>query len=500
MALDWKNPDYAPVFAERAERLLRLRENPSLIPSIRAYYAEHPADFINDWIMTYDPRQAGKNKKTTIPFVLFDRQRGFIDWIVERWKSSEPGLVDKSRDMGVSWLCCAFAVWMWVFVPGTMIGFGSRKEIYVDEIGDPKSLFWKLRFAIRYLPREFAPVGYDEKKHAPFMKVINPENGSVITGEAGNNIGRGNRATIYFVDESAFLENQESVDAALSMTTDCRIDLSTGNGSGNLFYRKLHGGKIPVFVFDWKDDPRKDQEWYEDQCRKLDPIVVAQEIDRNHEAAVTNAFIPDNVVKAAMARSMKDAVMEGPIMIGVDVARFGDDKSVITIRRGRTLIRQIVLSKYSVPELAGKVREEANAYARNFTIGQIAVDADGVGGGVADLLREWFRCVRDVNSAKRMKNGRDYNLRAFMWREMREWLETATLPNDNDLKSELTSIRYGYRGGELLLESKDDAKARGVHSPDRADSLALTFAYPASNSTKMIHKIPIIQADLSAGY
>ena len=62
--------------------------------------------------------------------------------------------------------------------------------------------------------------------------------------------------------------------------------------------------------------------------------------------------------------------------------------------------------------------------------------------------------------------------------EMREWLKGASIPNDQDLKSDLTALRYLFKGGELLLESKDDAKRRGVHSPDRGDSLALTFAIP----------------------
>jgi hypothetical protein len=145
---DWQDPDYTAVFSERASRLQRLREEPSLVPSVRAWYAEHPADFVSDWCMTFDPRLAETGKKTIIPFVLFDRQREFIDWIVARWQAREDGLVEKSRDMGVSWLCCAVATWMWLFKPGTVIGFGSRKEEYVDKLGDPKSLFWKLRFLI----------------------------------------------------------------------------------------------------------------------------------------------------------------------------------------------------------------------------------------------------------------------------------------------------------------------------------------------------------------
>jgi hypothetical protein len=490
---------HSSVLRERMARLTRMREAPALVPSIRAYYADHPADFISDWGMTFDPRLAEIGRKTTIPFTLFPRQRELVDWILERWTSGSGGLVEKSRDTGVSWLCCAFAAWLWLFRPGTVIGFGSRVEDYVDKTGDPRALFWKIRMFLDMLPKEFLPPGYDRKQHAPYMRIVNPDNGSVISGESGDNIGRGNRASIYFVDESAFIEHQEVVDAALSMTTNCKIDISTPNGAGNAFYRKRHSGKIPVFTFDWRDDPRKNQEWYEKQCQILDPVIVAQEIDRNYEASVVNSFIPGNIVSEAMAREIRETYLVGPLIVGVDVARFGDDKSVITLRRGRALIKQVVLEKLELTDLAGHVREEIEPYRRHVTLGQIAVDTDGIGAGVADILRQWFSCVVDVNSARRLSNGRDFNMRAFIWREMREWLRTAVIPRDcHELRTELTALRYSYKNGLLLMESKDIAKARGVHSPDRADSLAMTFAMPVAAET--IIDIPINQADMYVGY
>jgi hypothetical protein len=112
---------------------------------------------------------------------------------------------------------------------------------------------------------------------------------------------------------------------------------------------------------------------------------------------------------------------------------------------------------------------------------QIAVDTIGIGAGVADALRAWFpepEVVRDVNSAAKLDDGENYNLRAYMWGQMRDWLGTAALPNDPELRADLTGLRYLFRQGLLLLESKDDAKKRGMKSPDRADSLALTFAFP----------------------
>lgn len=486
---DWRNPDYGSVFRERGLRLERIRKmSPQEVAGIKAIYKNDPVAFINDWGVTFDPRMAEIGLPTTLPFLLFPKQAEFVNWLVDGWKSRQDCLVEKSRDMGLSWLSVAISVWMWLYYDGSVVGFGSRKEEYVDKLGDPKSLFWKARQFISFLPAEFQPAGWDEKSCAPHMRILNPENGSAIIGEAGDNIGRGNRTSIYFKDESAFYERPEAIDAALSQTSNCKIDISTPNGSGNPFYQKAHGGKIRKFVFDWTDDPRKDDAWYQKQLDTLDPVIVAQEIDRDYESSVSNAFVPSDSVLAAMERGPMDVQPMGRLRVGIDVARFGNDKSVITFRRGRVLLKQVVLEKLDITQVAGRARSEINAYGEMPE--QIAVDTIGVGAGVADVMRGYFpdkidkrtnrrtQIVVDVNSSERMGNGQDYNLRAFMWREMRDWIKTASLPNDHDLKSDLTALRYLFKGGELLLESKDDAKRRGVKSPDRGDSLAMTFAKP----------------------
>jgi len=477
---DWKNPNYDPIYEERSRRLSYLREHPEMLLRLKEYYAGHPTDFITDWAMTFDPRLADKGQRTIMPFILFPKQIEFIDWVLARWRSREDGIVEKSRDLGCSWLCVAIAAWMILFIPGTVVGMGSRKEEYVDKIGDPKSLFWKLREFINLLPSEFQPQGWDANKHAPFMRCMNPSNGAFVTGEAGDNIGRGNRTSVYFIDESAHLDHPDLVEASLSATSNCRIHVSSVNGAGNPFYRKAHDGRTPKFVFDWRDDPRKDEAWYEDQRSKLDPVVVAQEIDRDYTASVTNAFIPGVLVTPATRKGPMDIPATGPVMVGVDVARFGDDKTVIIVRQGRVVRMTKVFDKLDVEDVAGQVTQ----LCRNELLGdfaQIAVDTIGIGSGVADMLRRDFRAkVVDVNSSIRLSDGQNYNMRARMWRDMREYLKNgASLPNDPDLATDLTALQYEFRGGELLMEAKDNAKKRGIKSPDRADSLALTFAIPA---------------------
>jgi phage terminase large subunit len=478
---DWRAPSYDPVFVERTERLKRLRAD-GLLPGVRDWYATHPVDFIRDWMVTVDPRNPERGIPAVVPFLLFPRQVEFIEWMHARWLGRSDGLVEKSRDMGVSWLVVAFAVWMWTFHPNTVFGIGSRRESYVDELGNPASLFWKIRELIAYLPSEFKPKGWNPKLHAPTMRVLNPDNGAAIIGEAGDNVGRGNRTSMYVVDESAFVERQEAMRAALSQTSNSKIHVSTPNGAGNAFYRDRMSGKVPIFTFHWRQDPRKDQEWYDKQRATLDPVIVAQEIDLDYTASVANAWISGAIVLAAMQRGPADVRAEGPLMVGVDVARFGNDKSCITFRKGRVVYPQIVFGMCDVVDVAGRVKQAVEAWGEKPS--QIAVDTIGIGSGVADILRrDYKRVVVDVNSSLRLSDGQNYNLRARMWRDMREYLKNgASLPNDPELSVDLTALQYEFRGGEMLMESKDDAKRRGIKSPDRGDSLALTFAIPARDA------------------
>ena len=153
--IDFKNPDYAPVFQQRLARLRHIRQHPEVLPQLKAYYRENPAQFINDWGVTYDPRNIDKGLPAVVPFLLFPKQREWIEWVQGMREKGEPGLTEKSRDMGISWLAIALSCTLCLFNDGMAIGFGSRKEEYVDKLESPKSLFYKGRMFMRYLPVEF---------------------------------------------------------------------------------------------------------------------------------------------------------------------------------------------------------------------------------------------------------------------------------------------------------------------------------------------------------
>jgi hypothetical protein len=134
---------------------LLLRAKPELLIGLKHYYATRPVEWITHWVTTYDPRLAAGDRPAKMPFVLFQRQAEMIDFIYGCLKNDANGLIEKSREMGATWIGCAFSVWLWLFMPGASIGWGSRLIELVDRIGEPDSIFEKMRMLIRDLPPEF---------------------------------------------------------------------------------------------------------------------------------------------------------------------------------------------------------------------------------------------------------------------------------------------------------------------------------------------------------
>jgi phage terminase large subunit len=489
----WKN---VSEFSEsRYERLVAI-ERKGLAEAELSVCADSPAHWLTWWAWTYDPRQ----RPAVIPFAPWPKQAAFLDWLGERERAEEDGLVEKSRDAGVSWLCCAFAAHRWLFREGCSIGFGSRKEEYVDKAGDPDSLFEKIRILLDNLPRWMLPAGFTLAQHATFRKIVNPANGSTITGEAGDNIGRGGRKSLYFVDEAAFIERAHLVERSLSQTTRCRIDVSTPNGIGNPFYTKRFAGTVPVFTFSWRDDPRKDEAWYTAQKAKFDPVTVAQEIDIDYTASVEGTCIPAEWVRAAVGLVLPETT--APKLGGLDIGEEGPDLSVLTARRGPHVTDIASWGRSTTTQTAYRALEECQRLA----IPRMNYDADGPGMGTKGTWRAMENCPVETvpvhtghpPTETKWPDGRTSvekfaNLRAELWWLLRTRFERTfeyatqgkqhppdeliSLPAHPQLIAELSMPKVEYTDkGKIQLESKKSMRSRGVKSPDFADSLALAFA------------------------
>jgi hypothetical protein len=332
-------PDYHAEVARRAQIDDAVMATADPVATAYRFYSKRPGRFVTDCCVTYDPRNAGTNRPTTMPFVMFQRQHDLIDELWLCVQTREPLLIEKTRDMGATWACAAFSVWMWLFQDGSSVGWGSRKEQLVDKLGDPDSIFEKIRIIIKNMPVYLVPEGLTQKTHLVYMKCINPLNGSTITGEAGDNIGRGGRKTMYFKDESAHYVRPELIEAALGDNTDVPIDISSVNGAGNLFYKRRHGGGTRVFIMDWRDHPAKNDAWYKKRKDKAVSEglehIFAQEVDRDYTAAVSGIFIPAKWVRACIdAHKKLGWTASGLIRVGLDPA----DDSIDRDRTARTTV------------------------------------------------------------------------------------------------------------------------------------------------------------------
>ena len=249
----WSDPRTHDEIVKRHNRLLKCNSDLVYRATVLEVCKRDPIVFINDWCWTFDPRNAARNIPTTVPFLMFPKQEEYILWRRERLRNREFGIIAKARDSGISYLNCMDHLHHWLFDDEYIGCLASRKEMLVDRLGDPGSMFEKIRMTMNTLPNWMLPKSYS----SGYMKLINNDRKNAITGEAGNNIGRGNRSALLEIDEAAFLENQESVMAAVSQTSDCVIRTSTPNGIGDMFSSDYLSNDFHSFRFHWKDDPRK---------------------------------------------------------------------------------------------------------------------------------------------------------------------------------------------------------------------------------------------------
>lgn len=192
--------------------------------------------------------------------------------------------------------------------------------------------------------------------------------------------------------------------------------------------------------------------------------------------------IPLELVESAQRRDIIITDNE-PTIWGLDVSRFGSDRSALCKRRGREVIGIQTWQNLDLMQLTGAVvAEYESLQPRNQPV-QINVDSIGLGGGVCDRLRELGLPAVGINTSESPSSKQTYtNLRAELWFKVKAFLEArdCALPKDDDLLAELVAAKYKFTSsGKMQLESKDQMRKRGLRSPDLADALCLTFANDA---------------------
>jgi len=227
---------------------------------------------------------------------------------------------------------------------------------------------------------------------------------------------------------------------------------------------------------EWIDDYGEDSDFVRVRVRGMFPRVDAE------------SFISHELASSAVERDI--VAQGGAVILGVDVGRFGDDPSVIYPRCGRDGYSRRIEIYHGLDTMQFAAKVAASFLLHNATI--CMVDEGGVGGGVVDRLRQLQIPVIGVNFGASpdgitADDTKYANKRAEIWGGMREWLATGSIPNittgeDTNLVDELTGPTYGMvvrkTGEAIQLESKKEMRARGVASPNVADALACTFAFP----------------------
>lgn len=425
-------------------------------------------------------------------------------------------LILKGRQQGCSTYVEARFFWLTVWARGI------RTFILTHEEAASANLFEMAQRYFDYLPEELKPsVETQNAKELAFRAL---DSGYKV-GTAGNKaVGRSATVQLFHGSEVAFWPNAELHAAGILQTVPDSpgtevIHESTANGIGNFFHQQWQLAERGASDFEaifvpwfWQEEYTRDATGFEASSAEYDygtaygltqgqlawrrakiadlgEAKFQQEYPANAAEAFQtsgeDAYIQPALILAARKSTNQGA---GPLLVGVDPARFGDDRTSIIRRKGREAFNLESFKGKDTMEVAGIVARliPAESPARVF------VDVGGLGAGVVDRLRElgFSRIVEAVNfGSKAIDEGKYRNKRAECWGEMKKWLSEppVRIPDSDSLHGDLIAPGYKFDSNSRLeLEPKDSIKRRGLASPDEADALALTFASPVNPESQSI--------------
>lgn len=221
-----------------------------------------------------------------------------------------------------------------------------------------------------------------------------------------------------------------------------------------------------------------DETELESSRRIMSANLYRQEFLCDFAASMDNVLLTIDVVSAATRKNYTVKEIEwAPKVVGVDVARFGDDRTVIQRRQGLAALDPIVMQGLDNMEVTGRVA----SVLQDWKPDALFIDA-GRGEGVIDRLRQLGFKPIEVNFGGKPSDEGYVNKRSEMWDDMKKWFEAGgAIPNHPDLKTDLCVPTYRFNAlNKFMLETKDEIKKRGMRSPDLGDALALTFALPVT--------------------
>lgn len=458
------------------------------------------------------------------PF-LFNAAQKHIHAELERQKKSigkVRALILKGRQQGCSTYVGAR------FYHASTWQKGIRTFILTHEDQATQNLFEMVNRYHEHCPAAVRPsTGAANAKELFFDKL---DSGYKVGTAGTKGVGRSSTIQLFHGSEAAFWPHADTHAAGvLQAVPDANgteiILESTANGVGNLFHQKWRdaengiGEFIAIFVpWFWQEEYRKDlpieynseekeyadiygldnqqMAWRRNKIEELkDPILFKQEYPATASEAFQMSGHDSYIKPHLVSRARKTYVDEsGPLIIGVDPARFGDDGSAIAFRRGRKIISVKKRHKLDTMQTAGWCKQiiDTDNPARMF------IDVGGIGAGVYDRLNEmgYGDIIKPVNfggtplePSRIGEDGKEIgggpiNRRAEMWMASNNWLQDpagVSIPDSDSLQSDACGPRYSYDSNtRLKIEKKEDMRRRGVSSPDEWDAVALTFAEPVA--------------------
>lgn len=312
-------------------------------------------------------------------------------------------------------------------------------------------------------------------------------NGSVIYflgGEDPDKI-RGVKLSGAIIDEVAQMPVElwtEVLRPALMDTHGWALFIGTPKGI-NLFSELFYRGQDPEFKPDWSsrrftcyDTKALNDEEIEAYKKEVNENTFQREMMCSFDASADDQLLNLEEVNAAMMREYDERSYSAtlPLVMGVDVARMGQDSSAVFFRRGLYTEKPITFEKMPLTVLARHLFEIYQTRRPDYVV----VDGTGVGGGLVDMLVDMHVPVMEICFKGKPEDASYANKRTEMWCKMAEWIRRGGhLPNMTNLKQELCAPLYEVdEGGRKLLEAKKKMRERLGSSPDLADALALTFA------------------------
>lgn len=290
---------YVEMHLTRAAELARNRiehfesiRNKKDVDQENEFCAQDKAYWFRYYAWGYDPR--ARSPLSIVPFELFPKQAELVRWLDDIvFERRTSGLIEKSRDEGATEAIVRWGIHNWRYREGFDMLLSSRTEDEVDTKKKQGTLFERARFQIRLLPQWMLPERFDVERDMLADKLIaNPANGNALVGQAPvENMGRGDRVTVAMFDEFAFWRFAGYPQMrSMSQTTDSIIMPSSVAGKLNQYADLAFDGVTEKFEMDWRDNPTKDKRWYNALpygyiSPKMDATTIAQEVDRNYEAA-----------------------------------------------------------------------------------------------------------------------------------------------------------------------------------------------------------------------